>query len=203
MAFGCRTSSPSSPATAPISPPPIPARSPSSTATSPRSAAPPPSSSSSAWAKAPASRRSGFHFRRISSSGGRARDRAEGSSAFVAASLSFRHSRESGNPGLRGGSNPSAHGKNARPAHDGAADGAPAAEALVDLGRHRRLLLERSLGLDLRVGDVADGEPGRRIGAHLLDDHSHHGISHLRQIAQTPQLVVVVQVSKPKKSVVT
>src|SRR3954470_7599885 len=56
----------------------------------------------------------------------------------------------------------------AGPAGDGAADRAPAPEPLVDLGGDLLLLLQRALGLDLRVGDVADREPARRLVAHVV-----------------------------------
>src|SRR5690348_11383980 len=70
-------------------------------------------------------------------------------------------------------------GRDRGPARDGAAHRAPATEALVDLRRDRGLLLERTLGLDLRIGDVADGEPGRRALAHVLGDEPEHGVAHL------------------------
>ena len=46
-----------------------------------------------------------------------------------------------------------------RPAHDGAANGAPAAEALVDLGRQRSLFPQGVLGFDMWIRDTAYGHP--------------------------------------------
>src|SRR6516225_6976848 len=48
-------------------------------------------------------------------------------------------------------------GRDQRPAHDGTANGTPTTKALVDLSCDTRLVLQRPLRLDLRVGDVSHG----------------------------------------------
>ncbi len=79
------------------------------------------------------------------------------------------------------------------PAGNRAANRAPPTEALVNLRRHRSLLLEcQAVGFDLRVGDVPDCAPSRRIGAKLGGDQPKHSITHFRNIAEPLKLVVVI-----------
>ena len=50
-------------------------------------------------------------------------------------------------------------GGDKRPAHDRAANGAPAAESFVDLGCYLGLLFESAFRLDLRIGDISHRKP--------------------------------------------
>lgn len=61
------------------------------------------------------------------------------------------------------------------------------------MGRNLRLLFQRTLGLDLKIGNVANGEPARRALAHLLGDQSEHGVAHFGEVAETLQMVMVVR----------
>src|SRR5262245_51216908 len=54
-----------------------------------------------------------------------------------------------------------------RPAHNCAANATPAAKSLIDLRRQRSLLLDGTLGLDLRIRDVAHRKPARGLVVHL------------------------------------
>src|SRR3569833_2612180 len=80
--------------------------------------------------------------------------------------------------------------RNTGPAGDGAADRAPAAEPLVDLGGDLLLLPQRALRLDLRIGDVADCEPARRLVAHLLGHEAEDGVAHFGDVAEALERVM-------------
>src|SRR5258707_2616532 len=58
--------------------------------------------------------------------------------------------------------------RNQRPAYNRTAHGTPAPKTLVDLSRNLRLLPECALGFNLRIRDVAHGDPARRLRPHLI-----------------------------------
>src|SRR5262249_35779170 len=124
-------------------------------------------------------------------------------SALMAASsmgtLSRNYPREVDTPGRFGKGGLPVDGRDLRlrhdagPAGDGAADRAPAAEPLVDLGGDLLLLLQRALGLDLGIGDVADREPARRLGAHVLRHETQHGVAHFGDVAEALKTEMIVR----------
>src|SRR5947209_5182361 len=79
------------------------------------------------------------------------------------------------------------------PAHDRAANGTPATESLIDLGCEGSLLLDGTLGLDLRIGDVAHRNPARGLVSHLLGHEPKYGVSHFRHIPQSLKVVMVIR----------
>src|SRR5215472_12031991 len=80
-----------------------------------------------------------------------------------------------------------------RPAHNRATNRTPPAESLIDLGCQRSLLPKRTLGLNLRIRDIAHRNPARGLVPHLTGDEPQHSISHFRHITQPLKVIIIIQ----------
>ena len=91
-----------------------------------------------------------------------------------------------------------------RPANDGAADSTPPARNPCRSALPYSPVPQRqSRRLYLQVRYVSNGKPSRRRRPHLPHNKPEHGISHLRKVAETLELVVIAgSIEAPKKWVV-
>src|SRR5215831_12850636 len=80
-----------------------------------------------------------------------------------------------------------------RPAHNRATNRTPPAESLIDLGCQCSLLPKRTLGLNLRIRDVAHCNPARGLVPHLTGDEPKYGISHFRHITQPLKVIMIIR----------
>src|SRR5262249_16008327 len=69
----------------------------------------------------------------------------------------------------------------------------PPAESLIDLGCQCSLLPKRTLGLNLRIRDVAHCNPARGLVPHLTGDEPKYGISHFRHITQPLKVIMIIR----------
>src|SRR5262249_15026396 len=72
-------------------------------------------------------------------------------------------------------------------------NGTPTAEPFVDLRGERRLLLEGTLSLNLRIRDIAHRNPAGGRTLHLTGNKAEYCVTHFRHIPQPLQMIVIVR----------